>query len=76
MAAGGDAGLFRLAEAPSEAVEVMETLGVARKEASNWLRSDRSRTGYKGACLNHGRYEATCTTSPCGINHLGSFDRP
>jgi hypothetical protein len=38
------------------------------------IRSDRNSTGYKGVSPTKGRYRATCDTSPCHHNHLGTFD--
>jgi hypothetical protein len=44
------------------------------------IRSDRTKTGYKGVVANFGRYKAKCTTPPCSNNRvtsrLGTFDTP
>jgi hypothetical protein len=42
------------------------------------IRSDRkdNKTGYKGVHPNMGRYQATCNTPPCRLNHLGIFGTP
>jgi hypothetical protein len=40
------------------------------------IRSDKTKTGYKGVIVNKGRYQAQCNTAPCHNNHLGSFDTP
>jgi acyl-CoA synthetase (NDP forming) len=40
------------------------------------IRSDKSKTGYKGVGAHKGRYKAQCQTPPCSLNHLGTFDTP
>ena len=40
------------------------------------IRSDKAKTGYKGVTAVTGRYHAKCQTSPCRLNHLGTFDIP
>ena len=40
------------------------------------IRSDRGQTGYRGVHPDHGRYRATCNTTPCRKNNLGFFGTP
>ena len=40
------------------------------------IRSDRTKTGYKGVHRDKGRYQAKCHTPPCHNNYLGIFGTP
>jgi hypothetical protein len=40
------------------------------------IRSDKGKAGYKGVYRHKGRYMATCNTSHCCHNNLGSFGTP
>jgi hypothetical protein len=79
--AAGRGGLKRLAEEEEREV-ITQGGGKTKKHEQSpaqehlLIRSDRSSTGFKGVHPNKGRYQTQCNTSPCRLNHLGTFDTP